>query len=146
VSMSMEESAGEWFSSLPKTGGIYDLVKETTDENSQKDRIRAVIALGESGDPRAVRPLVNCCSDDNPDIRGYAIEGLEKLKSGRAVDALMDRLKDEDEDQAIRLRAVSALAAIGSYSAIEGLKICRSGEEDPKIRSCITEVLGKIHS
>jgi HEAT repeat protein len=142
MGMCVEESVNEWFDSLPRTGGIYRLIDEARDDRRQKDRIGAVIALGESGDPRAVRPLVDCCRDRDPEIRRHAIEALHKLRSGRAVHVLTERLKDQDELPATRERAIAALAAIRSYGAIQELKDRFSdADEDPAIRSSIGQVL-----
>ena len=81
--------------SLPKAGGVYRLINGTMGERSQKERINAVIALGQSDDPRAVRPLMDCCNDSDALIRRHATEALLKLRSGRAVDVLIERLKDK---------------------------------------------------
>jgi HEAT repeat protein len=144
MAMSLEGSAGEWYSSVPGTDEIYHIIDEATAEKNPQERIRAVIALGDSGDPRAVRPLVRCCSDSNPEIRRHAVVGLEKLKSPRAVDTLIERLKDRREENSTRIRAAAALAAIRSYSAIEGLNERYSDlKEDPVIRAYIAEILQK---
>jgi len=142
MAMSLEGSAGEWYSSVPGTDEIYHIIEEAAAEKNPEERIRAVIALGDSGDPRAVRPLVYCCSDSNPVIRRHAVVGLEKLKSARAVDALIERLKDKREEQTTRVRAAAALAAIRSYSAIEGLNERYSDlSEDPVVRAYIAGIL-----
>lgn len=142
MGMCVEESVNEWFDSLPGTGGIYRLIDEARDDRRQKDRIGAVIALGESNDPRVVRTLMECCNDGDAEIRRHAIEGLRKLRSGRAVQVLIERLNDKGEHPATRQRVVAALAAIRSYGAISGLKDRFSdADEDPAIRSSIGQVL-----
>lgn len=146
MAMSLEGSAGQWYSSVPATDEIYQVIKQAMEGKDPKGRIRAVIALGNSGDPRAVRPLVLCCSDKNPVIRRHAVVGLGRLRSARAVDALIERLGDQAEDQSTRIHAASALAAIGSYSAIEGLHERYSDPaEDPGIRARIGKVLQEKH-
>lgn len=146
MAMSLEGSAGHWYSSVPGTDEIYQVIEQAMGGKDPKDRIRAVIALGDSGDPRAVRPLVVCCNDKNPVIRRHAVVGLGKLRSARAVDALIERLGDQAEEKTTRIHAVSALAAIGSYSAIEGLNERYSDlAEDPGFRACIREVLQERH-
>jgi len=141
----MEESIGEWDGSLPGTGGIYHLIDQARGETGQEDRIGAVIALGESGDPRAVHALVDCCNDENPEIRRHATEGLLKLKSGRAVHVLIERMKDKDEQPATRQRAAAALAEVRTYSAIDGLKDRFSdADEDPFIRSYVAKVMDRM--
>jgi HEAT repeat protein len=145
MSMIAERSVDEWFSTLPKTSGIYRLINGTMGDRGEKERIWAVIALGESDDPRAVRPLMDCCADKDPQIRLHATEALFKLKSGRAVSVLVERLRDKNEHLVTRERAAAALAAVRSYSAIEGLRDLYSDtDEDPALRSFVAEELHRI--
>jgi HEAT repeat protein len=110
-----------------------------------KERIQAVIALGESEDPRAVRPLMDCCADNDPQIRLHATEALTKLRSGRAVPVLIERLRDKNEQLGTRKQAAVALAAVRSFSAIAGLRdLYGDMEEDPALRSYVAEELHRI--
>jgi len=143
MGMIAERSVDEWFSSLPKTGRVYRLINGTMGDRSQNERIGAVIALGESDDPRAVRPLMDCCNDTDALIRRHATEALFKLRSGRAVRVLIERLKDKNEQQETRELAAAALAAVRSYSAIEGLRnLYADADEDPGFRSFVA---GELH-
>jgi len=143
--MIAERSVDAWYSSLPKTNGIYRLINGTTSDKDIQERIRAVIALGESDDPRAVRPLMDCCADKDPMIRLHATGALFKLKSGRAVSVLIGRLRDKNEQLETRKQAASALAVIRSYTAIEGLRDLYSDtDEDPALRSFVAEELHRI--
>ena len=145
MSMIAERSVDEWYSSLPKTSGIYRLINGTMGDRGEKERIWAVIALGESDDPRAVRPLMDCCADKDPQIRLHATEALFKLRSGRAVSVLVERLRDKNEHLVTRERAAAALAAVRSYTAIEGLRDLYSDtDEDPALRSFVAEELHRI--
>jgi HEAT repeat protein len=145
MGMIAERSGDEWYSSLPKTGGIYRLINGTMSDRSKNERITAMIALGESDDPRAVRPLMDCCGDTDALIRRHATDALFKLRSGRAVRVLIERLKDNRELLATRERAAAALAAVRSYSAIEGLRDLYSDEdEDPALRSYVAEELHRM--
>ena len=142
MGMIADSMIDEWYSSLPRTEGIYRIIDKTMIDSGSKERIWAVIALGDSGDPRAVRPLMDCCSDKDSEIRFHASESLHKLRSGRAVNVLLERLKDKREWPKTRKRAAAALAAIGSFSAIEGLKErSADADEEPALRSFITEEL-----
>ena len=144
MDMCREESVGGWSGYLPEPGRIYHLMEKTRGETHQKDRIGAVKALGDSGDPRVVLTLVDCCSDEDADIRRHATEALSKLKSGRAVHALIGRMKDKAEQPQTRQCAAAALAAIRTYSAIEGLKDRFSdADEDPFIRSYVARVMDR---
>src|SRR5512137_1474067 len=117
-----DSMAYEWDSSLPKTDGVYRLIEKTMNSRSLKVRIWAITSLGNSGDPRAVRSLIDCCQDQSPEIRLRAIEGLQSLRSGRSVEALIERLRDKDELSETRQRAAAALATIKSFSAIRELR------------------------
>jgi HEAT repeat protein len=145
MGMIAERSVNEWFSSLPKTGGVYRLINGTMSDRIQKERINAIIALGESDDPRAVCPLMDCCNDSDAQIRKHATEALCKLRSGRAVGVLTERLMDKKEQQSTRKHAAAALAAIRSYSAIEGLRdLYADADEDPALRSYVAEEIQRI--
>jgi len=108
---------------------IYDLIEKTMVGKSPKVRIRAITTLGNSGDPRAVRSLIDSCKDQNPEIRRSAIVGLQNMRSGRSVDALIERIRDKEELPENRQRAAAALATIRSFSAIQELKN-RYGDTD----------------
>jgi HEAT repeats len=144
MDMSLEGQGEEWFSSRPGTGLIYRLIGEARDSRGRDERIRSIIALGETGDPRAVRVLVECCSDGDMEVRGHAVKALRKLRSCRAVPALLERLGDRHEQRFIRQHAAIALGEIRGYSAMEGLRRVMADEtEDPAIRSFIAKIVGR---
>jgi len=133
---SLEKQDGEWFDSLPVKGVIYDLVNATRSGHSTTERLRAISALGKSDDPRAVRPLVDLLDDANPEIRLCATSALGQLKSGRPVDDLIARLKDQKELPATRREAAAALTMIRSTGALRGLRDFITDEkEDLDLRS-----------
>ncbi|PKL58443.1 MAG: hypothetical protein CVV34_02290, partial [Methanomicrobiales archaeon HGW-Methanomicrobiales-5] len=139
MSVISDTMSDEWDSALPKTDGIYSLIEKTMDSRSQKVRSWAITALGNSGDPRAVRSLIDCCQDQSPEIRLRAIEGLQSLRSGRAVSVLIDRLRDKEELPETRQRAAAALANIRSFGAIREL---RDLLEDPNEESALRSFVG----
>jgi HEAT repeat protein len=142
--MCVERLTGSWPGKLPTTPEVYRLIDEVQGEGSRKDRIGAVIELGESGDPRVVTPLIACCNDTDAEIRRHATEALCKLRSGRAVTVLIERLEDRNEQLETRQRAAAALALIRTYSAIAGLKDrLLDSDEDDVIRIYVSEVMGK---
>lgn len=145
MEMMVKRSADEWHGSLPQNAGVYRLINGTMGDRSRNERINAVIALGESNDPRAVHPLMDCCGDHDALIRRHATEALLKLRSGRAVRVLIERLKDKNEQLETRERAAAALAAVRSYSAIEGLRTFYSDtDENPVLRSYVAEELHRV--
>jgi len=145
MGMIANSMADEWVDSLPKTDGIYRLIEKTMNSSSKKVRIWAITALGNSGDPRAVRSLIDCCRDKNPEIRLCAVEGLQGLKSGRSVEALIDCLCNKDELSEIRQRAAATLASIRSFSAIRELRNRHEDpDEDASLRTFIGEELDRV--
>jgi HEAT repeat protein len=142
MNLSLEKQEGEWYSSLPLKGAVYDLVYTATSEVTVTDRLRAVTALGKSNDPRAVRPLADLLCDANPEVRLCAATALGLLKSGRPVDELIARLRDRYELASIRQQAAGALSAIRSTGALRGLKeFIADEDEDPELRSYAADLL-----
>lgn len=145
MGMISDKMADDWDGSLPKTDGIYRLIEKTMNSRSSKVRIWAIIALGNSGDPRAVRSLIECCGDQSPEIRLRAIEGLQSLRSGRSVEALIDRLRDKGELPDTRQRAAAALATIQSFSSLLELRNRhKDPEEDETLRRFIGGELDRV--
>ena len=147
MAMSMEESGGHWFSQMPRTGRIYQLIDEAGKAGFRSGRVDAIVALGECRDPRAVDVLVTCCQDRDPSIRKNAVAALGRMKSGRAVPALVRCIRDRDEVQEIRMEAACALASTRCESAFEGLRGCLEDEKvDPAVRSLVEEALTEIRT
>ncbi|MGA2120465.1 MAG: HEAT repeat domain-containing protein [Methanoregula sp.] len=146
MDLSVEKPDVEWYNSFPRKGAIYDLAYAAVSGSEREERLRAVGALGKSGDPRAVRPLMDLAADSDPEIRSSVISALGCLKSGRSVEVLIGCLRDRDEQAGIRQDAAAALAAIRSTGAIRGLKefIADEGGEDAEIRSAAKDILNSI--
>lgn len=144
--MSVEGSGGHWFSQMPRTGRIYQLIDDAGDCANPDGRIGAIEALGESRDPRGVDVLVSCCRDADPFVRRHAVIALGKMRSGRAVPALIECVLDRDEEHGTRVQAVHALALTRSDSAVHGLKKCLSeAGEGAAIRPAIEDALSRMH-
>jgi HEAT repeat protein len=135
MEISLEQQDGEWYNSFPSRGEIYDLIYTAISGTGTTDRLQAVVALGKSGDPRAVRPLVDLLGDEDGEIRLSATIALGSLKSGRPVDELVGRLRDRSELMVIREQAAVAIIAIRSTGALRGLReFILDEDEDPGIR------------
>ena len=76
--------------------------------------------LGDSGDARAVEPLIRALRDEEKDARSKAAAALGRLGDGRAVEPLIQALKDEDE--LVRNVAATYLGTIGDTRALEPLR------------------------
>ena len=147
MELSLEQEEGEWYNSLPHRGEVYDLIYRAVSGTVSADRLQAVVALGKSGDPRAVRPLVDLLGDPDEEIRLAATTALGSLKSGRPVDELIGRLRDRSEQIVIRRQAARALSAIRSTGALRGLReFVADEDEEPVIRSYAGNLLRDIGS
>jgi HEAT repeat protein len=142
--MISDRLADEWENGLPKPDWIYRLIEKAENSSSRKNRIWAIAALGSSRDPRAVRSLIGCCQDRDPDIRRCAIDGLKCIRSGRSVEALVSLIRDKGEQPDIRLSAAAALASIRSFGAMMELRNrSEDPEEDEGLRLFIRDELEK---
>jgi hypothetical protein len=147
MGISLEQQDGEWYNSLPRRGGVYDLIDTAVSASGTEDRLRAIQALGKSGDPRAVRPLTDLLGDTDTEIRLSAITALGSLQSGRPVDELIGRLRDQSEEMIIREKAAVALTSIRSTGAVHGLKeFVADKDEDSALRSYTGNLLKGIGS
>jgi len=147
MGISLEQKDGEWYNSLPRRGGVYDLIYTAVYSTGTEDRLRAIQALGKSGDPRAVRPLTDLLGDTDTEIRLSATTALGSLQSGRPVDELIGRLRDRGEEMVIREQAAVALTAIRSTGALHELKEFVADEsEDHALRSYTGNLLKRIGS
>jgi HEAT repeat protein len=137
-----EKNSSRAYYTLVPGSGVYALVHNAASGTCRECRLRAITALGKSGDPRAVRPLADLLLDGDPDIRFCATEALGTLRSGRAVDDLAARLRDRSEEPRIRMQAAAALASIRSTGALRGLAEFideKSGDEE--IRAYVRELV-----
>jgi len=143
VSAQINEGNNEWFSRFAGSALIYRIIEDVQSGKEREERIRALKSLGERGDPRAVSALVNCCDDQDPEIRINAIYALSRLRSGRSVPTLIEHLDNENELPEARQKAAMALAVIHSHRAIECLMDHVNNEdEDPALREYIAVLIG----
>lgn len=141
----VEKLNNEWYSSFPRRGAVDDLTSTAMSGSSPEGRLQAVIMLGKSDDPRAVRPLMDLLGDNDKAIRSAAAIALGQLKSGRSVEALLERLRDRSEDAEIRNLAIIALATIRSTGAIRGLReFVAETDEDPVLLTSALEHLSRL--
>jgi HEAT repeat protein len=142
MNSSAAKSEGAWYEAAPGKGIVYDLSSAALSATDNAGRLRAVVGLGKTGDPRAVRPLMDLVADSDPAIRRGAILALAELKSGRPVEVLIERLRDRAETVEIRTLAAETLAAIRSTGAIRELKsFSADAGEDPALRSHVAGLL-----
>jgi HEAT repeats len=145
MGLSIERNESGYEGSLLRRDVVYDFIDTAVHGAGTAERLRAVGALGKSGDPRAVRPLVDLLSDTDPEIRLSATTALGLLKSGRPVDDLLLRLRDREEQMATREQAAVALSSIRSTGALRGLReFAADNGEEPALRAYADTLLKRI--
>lgn len=102
----------------------HDVGTETADlrtalrDTHENVRVSAVEKLLATGDPRILPDLVNALHDQSPSVREAAASALGRLGDRSALPALKQGLKNEDEDEWVRLRISQAAAMLGSTDGI----------------------------
>jgi HEAT repeat protein len=125
---------------------------ETADAHNVSWYAHLCRRLGESGDPRAVKPMVGLLMHDLPEVRKSAVDGI-KTMGEKAVPALIELLrtpdvkvaKPEDKpaaEQARRSFVAVVLSEIGA-PAVEGI-LAALHDKQPKVRVAAAWALGPI--
>lgn len=104
-----------------KNQDVYIWIEQLKDTSYPQGRISAIQALEDLDDPRAVTALIEGLRDDQPEVREYSAKAFVKLRSVRAVDALIERLNDPGESWITRSYAAEALRKIQGARAMEAL-------------------------
>jgi HEAT repeat protein len=115
-----------------KQNDAVDALIKALNNNDSNVRGCAIVALGETGDIRAVDPLIQVFMDtravehlpqirwDNSNIaRGNAARALGEIKDTRAVDPLIQAL--DDNSSYVRIAAAEALREIRDTRAVDPL-------------------------
>ncbi len=135
-------------------------------------KLRAIRALGEVGDERAVEELLEALGDDDPDVAraasyaivlrdpDYACERLAEalaspnrrlaetaaatlVRMGKqVVEPLMGQL--ESSSVLARRLAAESLGSVGEADVFEALLTRLEGEPDPEVRTAMAEALARI--
>ena len=110
-----------------------------------EEKTEALNGLIQSNDSRAVEPLITCLNDENSVIRFSAAVGLGSFADPRAVDPLIDSLKN-DKDVLTRKGAAYSLGKIGDPKALSPLKSAAANDESPQVRASATEAITSINA
>ena len=95
------------------------------------------------GNETAIPALVSVLSDEDVNVRLAAVEALGNLQDPRAVDALVQALRN-DTDARVREAAAESLGEIDSPRAIPGLTAALGAERVAAVRAKIAWALGEI--
>lgn len=142
----VRDKAAEALEALGDPHAVDYYLSEATNE-LKKDlspcRSGAIDKLEKIHDPRAIDLLIAALSDKDSFVRMKATQVLGKSRDIRAIEPLILRLKD-DEDNSVRCAAIGSLGEIGDPSAIDALGVCLK-DPDKTIRIYAVGALGKIH-
>lgn len=110
-------------------------------------RSSAALALGMSGDARALEPLLHRLTqqEELPIVRRAAVEGLDLLQERRAILPLLDIVKQPQEDAEVRLFAVRALMHLADHQAVEMFQRLLLDQQAPtKLRKIAADGIGAL--
>jgi hypothetical protein len=90
--------------------GIDELVSQLKESKDFRVRVQAVLQLGKSMDPAALKPLVESLEDDNASVRAASVAALESLGDRRAIEPLKEHRLDRSAP--VRNQIKTSLAAL----------------------------------
>ena len=96
------------------------LTSAANDDEDDRTRIYALLALGLLGDPQAREPLAKALTDEDAGIRKTAAFALGEIRDPAAIPLLQPRLDDAVTD--VRWNAALSLARLGSDSGVPVLE------------------------
>lgn len=101
-------------------------------------KLREIQQLGDTGNPRAVVPLVAVLADPNPENRAAAAEALGRLGGDQAMAALRPLLKDPHG--VVKVAAAGALYGLGDFSGANVLQELAANDE-PSMRRTAAQLM-----
>src|SRR5882672_12686644 len=107
-----------------RADSVADLIRQLGDNDSDKVRQSAALALAKLGDPRAILPLAKALGNDTDEgVRGSSAVGLGKLvtsktdpKVRKVAVAALTQAEGSDPSDFVRGEAAKALKASGVTS------------------------------
>ena len=117
---------------------------DSLDDEDIKIRASAIIAMGRTGDGKAVRHLAEILENESEVdwLRACAAIALGRLSAEEAVPPLINAL--EDESVVISRAVISALGDAGSREAVPRLQAIMKDKQKEELHPVTVSVLGKI--
>jgi HEAT repeat protein len=106
----------ERYNKAKKGANIGEWVRRLNDDDPET-RLEAVKSLGESGDAKAVEPLMQAAGDQDPRVQAKAVDFLGTTRATDATFFLVQRLFLADTPDPLRHRILNALGKIGDPAA-----------------------------
>jgi len=114
------------------------LLRETLcDEDGRMfERMRALFALRNLGGPESIDALAGGFESKSALLKHEIAYVMGQMQESHAVQHLIDRLSDPEEDLMVRHEAAEALGAIGDRTAMSTLESFRNDAEPVISESC----------
>lgn len=103
-----------------------------------------LLALGATGDPEALVPVLSALSSRDPEIRLAAMNAMRPLlgEDGRAADVLIERLADPELE--VQVLAAEYLGLVRARQATDKLLALTVAATPPRLRRAAVDALGEI--
>ena len=112
-------------------GEIFKVLQNKFNSNAKtKQRARVIWCLGELKIESAIGFLMDCLSDNKPNIRRVACSGLGKIQALEATESLVKVLTDPHPQ--VRQYAIKALGRIGGIKAVSYIERILTDPEEKK--------------
>ena len=128
------------FKAISKKRRVRGWIEDLRNERAAV-REQAAKALGETGDPKAVEPLIRTLADESSFVRLEATRALGKIGDSRAVESLIRALREDDQD--VQRKTIESLGMIRDAKAVDVLMSFLKGENTVS-RNLATEALVRI--
>lgn len=119
------------------------LLVEATRDTDPWRRARAVVALGECGDPAAFDAMVALLDDPDVAVRRAAAAAFGKLRDLRAVAPLVALLSRPEESAFVRSYAAVSLGSLKDRTSVDAL-LAALDAQDPLLRRSAARALCRI--
>jgi HEAT repeat protein len=107
------------------------------------DRAMAAMALGKTGNPRAIEPLIGALMDTT--VRNEVIEVLGILGDVRAVEPLIAVLQTQGVERSVTMfRTIEVLVGLGDLRAVDPLIILTLQDQDIYVRFAAVKALSRL--
>lgn len=137
--------AAEGLARAGRADGITTLLSAIDLGDDVDQRARAVKALGELGDPRALDPMLRILDEAGHALQEAAAEAIGHLRAragdrGERIFKLLEKLAKSDDDGV----ALQALTGLRHFGGTDAWRIIRelAGSDDWRVRERVCELLG----
>ncbi len=134
----------ELFDTMLDYDSLIFILKMALKNKNEKVCIAALTTLGAIGDPDTAGIIIPLLNDSSGDVRASAVSALGETGNPLALDALIDLIRYED-DENIRFNALFSISKVGNESSLKRLlAVVEDSETGEDLRNQIYIFLGRI--